>query len=250
MLWIVYALFDPVSTFLISINSFICFLETLYIVIFLFYATREDRIITLKLIMLMNIGGFGFINFMVIVIIKDVQLRLKILGWLCVIFSLCVFGAPLCVMREVIRTKSVKHMPLLLSFFLVISAVLRFFYGLFIMNYYIAIPNVLGFCFGIAQMVLYAIYRNSKETMDDSEGKKLPELTSDQIIKEVIKLNSINPRDKDIITAVALRAMAALDNREGICAIRIHNVNEPVEASVAVDAAAVPPAAANLTLAV
>ncbi|GMH31521.1 hypothetical protein Nepgr_033364 [Nepenthes gracilis] len=254
MLWIFYAFFDTNSTFLITINSFGCFIEALYIAIFLFYGTKETRISTTRLIMLMNVGGFGFIVFIVLVVAKDEQLRTKILGWICLIFSLCVFVAPLCVMRQVIRTKSVKYMPFLLSFFLTISAVMWFFYGLLKKDYYIAIPNVLGFSFGIVQMVLYAIYKNSKEiTEDDPKGQKLQELESNQIIN-VVKLNSIDVGGQEINAVVPVVAAAAALNSEGIYAIEIHNVHPPVPEKIwknsgEVGAAAGPPTA-NLTSAV
>ncbi|KAL9265315.1 Bidirectional sugar transporter SWEET12-like protein [Drosera capensis] len=211
MLWIFYAFFDTDSTFLITINSFGCFIETVYIGIFLFYGIRSARVLTIKLFLVLNVVGFGFIVFIVLVVAKTVHLRQQILGWICLIFSFCVFLAPLCVMRQVIRTKSVKYMPFLLSFFLTISAVMWFFYGLLKNDCYVAIPNVLGFSFGIVQMVLYAMYRKSKESTSEEEidpkGHKLPEVmtTADQII-EVVKLNALNASHDAAITTLQLPA--------------------------------------------
>ncbi|XLU50099.1 hypothetical protein S245_044913, partial [Arachis hypogaea] len=69
---------------------------------------------------------------------------------------------------HVIRTKSVQFMPFNLSFFLTLSAVMWFAYGLFLSDICIAIstptlslPNVLDFALGVLQMLLYAIYRNA-----------------------------------------------------------------------------------------
>nr|GLL48711.1 bidirectional sugar transporter SWEET12-like [Ipomoea trifida] len=155
MLWIYYAFLKSNTTLLITINSFGCFIETIYVCFYLFYATKKDR-------------------------------------------------------RQVIRTKSVEHMPFLLSVFLTLSAVAWFFYGLLLKDMNIAVPNVLGFIFGILQIVLYAVYKNKKPSsssevslenpatttiVKDKKKQKhnnLPvaELTEEQII-DIVKLGSL-----------------------------------------------------------
>ncbi|CAN4085493.1 unnamed protein product [Withania somnifera] len=201
MLWIYYAFLKPDTTLLITINSVGCCIQSFYICFFLFYATKIAKMGTVKLLVSMNVVGLGLIILLTQFLAKGSN-RAQIVGWICLIFSFCVFVAPLCVLRQVIKTKSVEYMPFLLSFFLTLSAVMWFFYGLLRKDYNIAIPNVLGFTFGVLQMVLYMIYKNAKKVTANEEVKlenteifveehKLPkDILPEQII-DVVKLSAI-----------------------------------------------------------
>ncbi|XP_060204160.1 bidirectional sugar transporter SWEET10-like [Lycium barbarum] len=203
MLWIYYAFLKPDTTLLITINSVGCCIQSFYICFFLFYATKKAKMDTVKLLLLLNFFGLGVI-ILLTQFLANGSNRAQIVGWICLIFSLCVFVAPLGVLRQVIKTKSVEYMPFLLSFFLTLSAVMWFFYGLLRKDYNIAIPNVLGFTLGVIQMVLYLIYKNAKKVTEEVklsenlentetvvEEHKLPEeLLKEQII-DVVKLSTM-----------------------------------------------------------
>nr|GLL42195.1 bidirectional sugar transporter SWEET14-like [Ipomoea trifida] len=204
MLWIYYAFLTPDTTLLITINSVGCFVQTFYLCFFLFYATNKAKIDTMKALLLLNVGGYGLIILITQFVAKDSSSRAHIVGWICLVFALCVFVAPLCIVRQVIKTKSVEYMPFLLSFFLTLSAVMWFFYGLLRKDYNIAIPNILGFIFGILQMVLYVVYKNGKKTESSAE-QKLPE-------SEQVELKQQVPEElkEQVIDVVKLSAALAL----------------------------------------
>ncbi|XP_076882284.1 bidirectional sugar transporter N3-like [Bidens hawaiensis] len=177
MLWIYYAMLKTNVLLLITINSFGIVIETVYICFFLFYAPKKARMESLKLIVLLIVVGFGLIVFSTQFFAHGVA-RGVIVGWICLVFSLCVFVAPLGVLRQVIKTKSVEYMPILLSVALTLSAVMWFFYGLLLGDFNIAVPNVLGFTFGIIQMILYYKYKYKKpvsnEKLSEFEATKYP----------------------------------------------------------------------------
>ncbi|GMP44967.1 hypothetical protein CsSME_00013671 [Camellia sinensis var. sinensis] len=66
------------------------------------------------------------------------QARVSVMGWICAAFNLAVLASRLSIMRRVIRTKSVEHMPFTLSFSLTLHATMWFFYGFFTKDFYIA----------------------------------------------------------------------------------------------------------------
>ncbi|KAK3018001.1 hypothetical protein RJ639_004377, partial [Escallonia herrerae] len=220
MLWIYYALLKSNAMLLITINSVGCFIETIYVCFYLFYAPKKSRIQTVKLLLSLNFGGFGLIVVLTQFLAKQ-DTRFKIVGWICLVFSLSVFVAPLGVVRQVIRTKSVEYMPILLSFSLTLSAVIWFFYGLLLNDYNVAIPNVLGFIFGVLQMVLYAMYKNAKKAIEH----KLPEFHNQVIILDDHKLPELK---EQIIDVVELSAMVCAEMIPAAIKLQEH-VHDTVE---------------------
>nr|AQY72410.1 bidirectional sugar transporter 13-like protein [Pisum sativum] len=177
MLWLFYAYIKTGETLLITINAFGCVIETIYLAIYVTYCPKKIRMSTLRMIVLMNFVGFGTIVVLTYVLAKEEEGRIKLLGWICVVFATSVFAAPLSIIRVVIRTKSVEFLPFPLSLLLLISAVMWLLYGLSLRDIYVTLPNVVGLTFGIVQITLYAIYRNSKPVNDE----KLPEHKGDVI---------------------------------------------------------------------
>ncbi|KAG8379472.1 hypothetical protein BUALT_Bualt07G0092000 [Buddleja alternifolia] len=159
MLWIYYALLKSNTTFLITINSVGCFIQTIYICFYLFYATKNARVQTLKLLVLLIVCGFGFIVLSTHFLVKAISERAIIVGWICLIFSLCVFIAPLCIL----------------------------------------IPNVLGFSFGVLQMLLYAKYKNAHKINEQKLPKiqqhiianlEVPKFPSEKIMEINVKFSA------------------------------------------------------------
>ncbi|KAF3452410.1 hypothetical protein FNV43_RR02843 [Rhamnella rubrinervis] len=150
---------------IISINSIGCTIQVTYLTLYLIFAPKKEKLFTFKLIGLFNIATYGLVLVVTIFLFKGPD-RANAVGWICAVFNLAVFAAPLSIMRRVVKTKSVEFMPFSLSFFLTLCAITWFFYGMFVEDFFIAFPNVLGFLFGIAQMILYLVYKNSNKNSD------------------------------------------------------------------------------------
>ncbi|XP_047323303.1 bidirectional sugar transporter N3-like [Impatiens glandulifera] len=169
--WMYYALLKSNAILLISINSFGCVIETIYVIIFLLYASIQTRKQTIKLLAFLNIGVFGSILLSTFFLVPSLS-RVRVVGWIAVGISIAVFAAPLNIVFQVVRTRSVEFMPFTLSFSLTISAVMWFTYGVLLFDWYVAFPNVIGFFLGLVQMVLYGVYKNGKKEGEDQEIMK------------------------------------------------------------------------------
>uniref|UniRef100_A0ACD5XKK9 Uncharacterized protein n=1 Tax=Avena sativa TaxID=4498 RepID=A0ACD5XKK9_AVESA len=162
MLWLYYALLTK-DLLLLTINVVGCVVESAYLAIYISYAPKKATAFTVKLVAIMNVGLYGVMVAVLQLGVKDGESRVTIAGAIGSAFALAVFVAPLAIIRQVIRTKSVEFLPFWLSFFLTISAVVWFFYGLLMKDFFVATPNVLGLLFGLAQMSLHLVYKNPKK---------------------------------------------------------------------------------------
>ncbi|KAF1876550.1 hypothetical protein Lal_00021264 [Lupinus albus] len=167
MLWLYYAYLKTNAILLITINSIGCVIETIYISMYIIYAHKDARSLTIKLLMTINIGVFTLISLISQYALPH-SLRVKVVGWICVSVS------------------SVEFMPFWLSFFLTLSAIMWFAYGAFLKDICIAIPNVLGFTLGLLQMLLYAIYRKGEARKNDVIEER--EKTLDPMRKNVVEI--------------------------------------------------------------
>ncbi|XP_024526534.1 bidirectional sugar transporter SWEET4 [Selaginella moellendorffii] len=176
MLWILYGMpfVKPHSMLIITINAAGCAIELVYTALYLSYATRA------KMVYLQlsedHLGWNPFFAFP-----DPVVKVLKMLGAVAVAFGLItlttvkladthderitVVGSKL-----VIQTRSVQYMPFLLSLFVFLNSLVWTFYAVVTRDIFIAIPNGLGCLSGIAQLSLYAIYRNSSSDNSTEEN--------------------------------------------------------------------------------
>ncbi|KAL6208483.1 hypothetical protein ACLB2K_019432 [Fragaria x ananassa] len=204
MLTLYYGFLKTNALILIAINSIGCLIETVYLVMYMIYAPPKSRIFTAKLFLLFNVLAFGSI-LVGTSQIPNVHLRLKVVGWINLVFNVSVFAAPLSNMRLVIKTKSVEYMSFPLSLCLTLCAVMWFFYGLLIKDLFIAAPNILGFAFGVVQMIMFLVYKNNKKAV-------LPEYSLNVTIPSTNRVASVE--NDDILPAGEIDTQTQLEARD------------------------------------
>ncbi|XP_010442345.1 PREDICTED: bidirectional sugar transporter SWEET10 [Camelina sativa] len=188
MLWLYYAMIKKDAMMLITINSFAFVVQIVYISLYFFYAPKKEKILTVKFVLFVDVFAFGLI-FLLTYFLTHGNKRVQVLGYICMVFALSVFVAPLGIIRKVIKTKSAEFMPFGLSFFLTLSAIMWFFYGLLLKDKNIALPNVLGFIFGVLQMILFVIYKKPGTKVLEPSVIKLQDIS--EHVVDVVRLSSM-----------------------------------------------------------
>ena len=78
------------------------------------------------------------------------------------------------------------------------------------------LPNVLGFCFGVVQMLLYVLYMN-KTPVAVAEGKdaggKLPSAADEHVLVNIAKLSPTLPERRSGVHRATQMAVAAVPAR-------------------------------------
>ncbi|CAM9000881.1 unnamed protein product [Rhodiola kirilowii] len=158
-LWTYYGLTKPGSFIVVPVNGFGVLTNVVYITIFLIFAPRRIRLQTMALVAALNLlllaAAILITHFMM-----GQSLRIDTVGVLCVVLTIAMYGSPLAAMQLVVTTESVEYLPFHVSLSLFANGGIWSFYSMLTGDYFIGIPNGIGFILGAAQLVLYAIYRN------------------------------------------------------------------------------------------
>ncbi|KAL1820808.1 hypothetical protein DCAR_0417157 [Daucus carota subsp. sativus] len=206
-----YAFLKTNAYMIVSINGIGCVIESIYLFLYVLYASKKSKVFTIGLVLIFNVGGLGVIVLFSLLLVEGPD-RVTLVGWICAAINIAVFAAPLSIMKQVIQTKSVEFMPFTLSFFLTLCATMWFFYGFFVRDYYIALPNVLGFLLGFAQMMLYCIYKNAKKEsvyeLDELKAKNKGQSAEGKLYTptKIHKADSINGKELELHQVVVSTA--------------------------------------------
>ncbi|CAI9778047.1 unnamed protein product [Fraxinus pennsylvanica] len=179
---------SPNNLLVSTINGTGAAIESVYVLIFLIFASKKEKGKILGLLTLV-LSVFAVVAFVSLFALNGKHRKL-FCGIAATVFSIIMYGSPLTIIRLVIKTKSVEFMPFFLSLFVFLCGTSWFIFGLLGKDPFVAIPNGFGSGLGTVQLILYAIYHNNKgETrksradgslkMESSNGEK-PSNTQDE----------------------------------------------------------------------
>lgn len=161
--WTYYGLIKPGGLLISTVNGAGAVLEAVYVILFIIHAPAGTKIKTVVLALLVDIVFFTAV-FLVTFLTLNQEMRINVIGVLCVCLTLTMYGSPLAVMKTVIVTKSVEFMPFFLSFFLFLNGGIWAAWAVLERDVFVGIPNGIGFVLGASQLSLYLIYRKGKSS--------------------------------------------------------------------------------------
>ncbi|CAN4127180.1 unnamed protein product [Withania somnifera] len=172
-LWVLYGLpwVQPHSILVITINGTGLGIEIVYLMLFLLYSDRKQRIKVI-LMALVEIIFVVALAFCVLTFVHETKKRAAIVGSICMVGNILMYASPLSVMKLVIKTKSVEYMPFFLSLFSFLNGVSWTAYALIRFDAYILAPNSMGTALGLAQLLIYAAYyKSTQKQIAEREAK-------------------------------------------------------------------------------
>ncbi|XP_070042287.1 bidirectional sugar transporter SWEET1-like isoform X1 [Nicotiana tomentosiformis] len=140
-----------------------------YVLIFLKYAPNNER---------RKISALFFLNIAIYIAVALISMlgfhgnsRKNFCGIAATVVSILMYGSPLSIITQVIRTKSVEFMPFWLSFFVALSCGSWLTYAVIGKDLFIEISAGVGLILGIVQLILYTVYR--RVTRDDNDNSNV-----------------------------------------------------------------------------
>ncbi|XP_071722077.1 bidirectional sugar transporter SWEET17-like [Rutidosis leptorrhynchoides] len=183
-LWTYYGIIKPGEYLVATVNGFGILVESIYVLLFLIYAPTMMRNKTGALFGALDLGFLAAVVLVTQLALKG-EIRLDVLGVVCAGLNIIMYGSPLAAMKTVVSTKSVEFMPFWLSFFLFLNGGVWAFYAVLVRDYFLLVPNGIGFLLGAAQLLLYVIYRNSAKPKKNTASSGLEEQQREPLIISV-----------------------------------------------------------------
>ncbi|XP_057771097.1 bidirectional sugar transporter SWEET5-like [Salvia miltiorrhiza] len=161
MLWVFYGMpfVHPDSILVITINSFGLFIEILYLLIFMAYASNAKYRAVITIVFLAEVALLGVIAVITVLCFHTFEMRSMFVGIICVIFGIIMYASPLSIIAKVMKTQSAEFMPFWLSLACFMNGIVWFIYAfLKSIDPYIASGNGIGAVLSSIQLYIYVYY--------------------------------------------------------------------------------------------
>ncbi|KAJ4955728.1 hypothetical protein NE237_012511 [Protea cynaroides] len=174
---------------LVTINGLGFFMESSFVLIYFWFASSKSKKVV-AYVAVAVIVGICITTLVSTFALHNHRQRKVFVGSVGLVASVAMYGSPLVVMKQVIKTRSVEFMPFSLSLFSFMASSLWMTYGLLSGDLFIACPSLIGSPLGLSQIMLYCIYRNKGLIADPS--KMDLEINGLEIIAPHPMINGIN----------------------------------------------------------
>ncbi|XP_050277722.1 bidirectional sugar transporter SWEET17-like [Quercus robur] len=188
-LWTFYGLLKPDGLLVLTVNGIGAVFQFIYVTLFLIYAPPDKKIKIANTVAVLNVGLPGSVIAITLLAIHDNSTQLIFVGILCAGLTIAMYASPLSSMRTVIKTKSVEYMPFSLSFFLFLNGGIWCIYSVLIKDFFVGVPNAIGFVLGATQLILYTIYKN-KSKMSVKSRDVMIEESPTELVKGAIEMQA------------------------------------------------------------
>ncbi|EER06675.1 conserved hypothetical protein [Perkinsus marinus ATCC 50983] len=179
LIWVAYGRVTPNKGDIVFANTLSATVEFAYCLVFWLFAATSKR----RQLVYLYFGATAFLFLTVIVCrAADAGISTSIsLGTIASILNALMYGSPLAVIGVVIRTRSIRYMPFLLSFMTLLCSIIWFAWSVVARDLFVFLPNVLGLALGVAQVGVWFYYRfygereiaNERENDDDDDVELL-----------------------------------------------------------------------------
>ncbi|KAK4257091.1 hypothetical protein QN277_006724 [Acacia crassicarpa] len=174
LMWVFYGtpLVTKNNVLVVTTNAVGFVIEMTYVAIFFIYSNRNKRRKILFVLLIEAIYCVVLV-FCVLHFAHTLKQRAMVVGIICIIFNILMYFSPLTIMRLVIKTKSVKYMPFLISLANFANGLVWVIYALFRFDINLVIPNGLGALSGLVQLVLYGIYYRTTDWGNENSNSEV-----------------------------------------------------------------------------
>ena len=157
LFWLIFGFLKP--SYQIIITNIIGGIATgIFIIIYFIYFTQKN----------MSKSSIYIISFILISILISIItykfIEMKIIGNIAMVFNIIMFASPCLKIIQVCQTKDYKFLPIGSSIAGMASSTSWFIYGIGTNEFSLILPNGLGLCFSIVQIIVFIMYYNKSKS--------------------------------------------------------------------------------------